>query len=536
MSDPENTQHPSPGPTSVPPPQAGASSEQAARQVQAETQARTLVDAPESTSDDDTTGSTMLELGVPFLIAVALTLGWILFLGRLDPDLRLREMFDGIIQHVTVFLLLWHVGVMAMRWYVVLKPERRVMRETFLPPGMHEIDREIVIAAATKAHGHEQRHRSTMLTRRLILSATNLAVRGDEDAMSTMLQRRAESDRQRADEAYAIPNFIFWAIPIIGFIGTVVGIGIAIAGLGGDEVESAAALRDQIGGVAGALGMAFDTTQVALMLSVVALLVQTLVNRSEMRLHDQLEDHLTFRLESRLAGKGRANDQLQLFQALRGLAKRLHEDGQQREQAHRTYLSSMASGHDAIAEALQSLPKHLGGVPEAMQGGMAQIEQQMEHLVRQMGENITPLISDMREQLTAIARDVGQQLQQVAGDLGRQMGEERAAVMEQARQSASSAIREGVEPLVQGLQAYAARSESLMAQVEQLRQLERAVADGLQSAGNGNQLQQVLSGMQHTLATIVPALDRLQDPVPVRLSLVGIEAAGGLQVNPEQRG
>ena len=88
---------------------------------------------------------------------------------------------------------------------------------------------------------------------------------------------------QQFEAFYTLPRYINWAIPILGFIGTVLGISLATAGLGellsGNEVD----FSQSLGQALEPLGIAFDTTLVALSLSVVFALCQTLLYRWEER-------------------------------------------------------------------------------------------------------------------------------------------------------------------------------------------------------------------------------------------------------------
>ena len=88
---------------------------------------------------------------------------------------------------------------------------------------------------------------------------------------------------QKSEEGYLIPRYIGWAIPILGFVGTVLGISLASAGIQRiiGSSEGLGALSDSIGEAIAPLGIAFDTTLIALSLSLVLTLLQTLLHRWE---------------------------------------------------------------------------------------------------------------------------------------------------------------------------------------------------------------------------------------------------------------
>lgn len=75
-----------------------------------------------------------------------------------------------------------------------------------------------------------------------------------------------ESEAARLDAELALIRFCVWAIPAIGFVGTVRGIGNALAG-------AQLALRGDTSSVTSGLGIAFNSTFVALIVSIVLMFV-----------------------------------------------------------------------------------------------------------------------------------------------------------------------------------------------------------------------------------------------------------------------
>ncbi len=86
-----------------------------------------------------------------------------------------------------------------------------------------------------------------------------------QDAATTV-HDYCESEAARLDSELAMIRFSVWAIPAIGFVGTVRGIGHALAG-------AQLALRGDTSAVTGGLGVSFNSTFVALSLSIVVMYV-----------------------------------------------------------------------------------------------------------------------------------------------------------------------------------------------------------------------------------------------------------------------
>ncbi len=94
-------------------------------------------------------------------------------------------------------------------------------------------------------------------------------------------------EREYMRASYALPRFMIWAIPILGFIGTVWGISNGIAGFSNamtsvDSVsEVSSTLKDNLPIVTSSLAAAFDTTFLALLLSIPLMLMMTWFEKTE---------------------------------------------------------------------------------------------------------------------------------------------------------------------------------------------------------------------------------------------------------------
>jgi biopolymer transport protein ExbB/TolQ len=73
-----------------------------------------------------------------------------------------------------------------------------------------------------------------------------------------------ESESARLDSEQSMIRYIAWAIPALGFIGTVRGIGLALN-------EAHRAVEGDIAGVTENLGTAFNSTLIALLISIVVM-------------------------------------------------------------------------------------------------------------------------------------------------------------------------------------------------------------------------------------------------------------------------
>lgn len=113
-----------------------------------------------------------------------------------------------------------------------------------------------------------------------------LHVRGRNSSagLNEHLKYLADVAAERLHAGYALVRTITWAVPILGFLGTVIGITLAISNLTPEQLDRS------LNNVTGGLGVAFDTTALALALSVVLVFTSFLVERAEQRILSRVED------------------------------------------------------------------------------------------------------------------------------------------------------------------------------------------------------------------------------------------------------
>ena len=141
-----------------------------------------------------------------------------------------------------------------------------------------------------------------VLFNRIERALLNLKTVGNVSDVSEMLRAQAENDESHMDSSYGILSGIIWVIPILGFIGTVVGLSGAIGGFGAvlNADATVSSLRDSLAPVTGNLGIAFDTTFVALVLAMVVQMLMTLLRKQEEMFLDACRDYAHVNVISRL--------------------------------------------------------------------------------------------------------------------------------------------------------------------------------------------------------------------------------------------
>lgn len=136
-----------------------------------------------------------------------------------------------------------------------------------------------------------ERARSELLARRTSKLLTLWINNGSTTQVECTLNNDTEAYDLAYQASYALPKILIWAVPVLGFIGTVLGIGKAIGSFEEfiSQVEDIDVLRDGLIKVTEGLGTAFDTTFLALTVSLMVMIPLTLIERLEQRLLTKID-------------------------------------------------------------------------------------------------------------------------------------------------------------------------------------------------------------------------------------------------------
>ena len=234
-----------------------------------------------------------------------LTLAWYLLLLRFLRDTHLGDLFleRGWVQYATTLLFAWAAVALVLRTPSITG-QRRALRINLLPDNLDRITPELADQCVQHIrHTSESRELSgTPLVQRLSVALEHFRLRRSTTVVVQQLDTLAETDATALESSYTMVKVFIWAIPILGFIGTVMGIGDAVGGF--DETVKGAeqldAIKDGIAAVTGGLATAFDTTFLALVMSLLIMLPASGLQKYEEELLAETEGYCEKRFVRRL--------------------------------------------------------------------------------------------------------------------------------------------------------------------------------------------------------------------------------------------
>ncbi len=165
-------------------------------------------------------------------------------------------------QESCFILMFWAMAIMGYKGRNAIR-ERSLLQQdivgvsegmSVLPEDAREYTRPIQ-ALPEEAQGY-------LLPRALLTALQRFSSTRNVQDVSEAIKSVCEAESDRLDSELAMVRYIAWAIPSIGFIGTVRGIGEALG-------QAYKAVEGDIAGVTASLGVAFNSTFIALVISIV---------------------------------------------------------------------------------------------------------------------------------------------------------------------------------------------------------------------------------------------------------------------------
>ena len=229
------------------------------------------------------------------LAAAVLTVGSYGALAAI-PENTITRMFTqrGVIPYVIVFLTTWSFVILLIKSRK-LALQRKALALTILPTE----DPGFILTPTSAEHVLERLYASVddpqnfFLTRRIHNALANLRNVGRIGDVDDVIRTQAENDEGQVDSSYTVLRGFIWAIPVLGFIGTVLGLSVALGSFGAvlTSAGQMEQLRGALQGVVGGLSTAFETTLEGLVAAICIHMLMIMIRRREEQFLDACKDY-----------------------------------------------------------------------------------------------------------------------------------------------------------------------------------------------------------------------------------------------------
>jgi biopolymer transport protein ExbB/TolQ len=288
------------------------------------------------------------------------------------------------------------------------------------------------------------RVQNSYLGRRLHDALRFVQRRGGGDGLEAELKSLSDNDAIRQQDSYALIRIIVWATPMLGFLGTVIGITKVIGDLAKQDMVN---VQGAMQGLLSGLYVKFDTTALALGFTVVLMFIQFLVDRLEIQILETVDRNANDELLGRFsAGAAAAADPnvrhiQQMAQTVINASEQLVERQAEVWQAtvnaaHQHWQRLATSNHEQVQTALtaaltQSLSHHAAQLAKIEQSSSEQLAQRWEQWQTALSQNARLLHAQQQElirqgevmtqavraagEVTALEKALNQNLNALAG-------------------------------------------------------------------------------------------------------------------------
>ncbi|WP_428308001.1 MotA/TolQ/ExbB proton channel family protein [Lacipirellula sp.] len=219
-------------------------------------------------------------------------------------DSYLAVMFRdrGPTPYFIVFLSMWSLAILFIKWRKLVL-QRSTLSISVLPSAHDFILSPTTVDEVTRRlYEVTDDPKHFILFNRIQIALSNLKNLGRVSDVDEILRSQAETDEGAMDTSYSSLRGFIWAIPVLGFIGTVLGLSEAIGAFGGvlgsssDMDAVTASLRQVTGGLA----TAFETTLEALVAALAIQLMATFLRKSEEEFLDDAREYCNRNIVNRL--------------------------------------------------------------------------------------------------------------------------------------------------------------------------------------------------------------------------------------------
>ncbi len=253
---------------------------------------------------------TNVNILVSGLIGLGLTVVFYLLLVLLFNESYVYGLFmeRGWVPFCEAFLFWWSISFLYFKWKKISEQSRCMLFDV-LPDDLGD---DITDSNVERFIKHVRllpgKADSSFLIARVLRGLDHFRIRNSNPEVATVLSLQSDIDANTMQSSYTLVKTFIWAIPILGFIGTVQGLGSAVGGFGAglDQATDISVIKDSLTSITVGLAVAFDTTLVALVMSVILMFPMSSMQKSEedvlSRIDDYCADHLLKRLRERHAG------------------------------------------------------------------------------------------------------------------------------------------------------------------------------------------------------------------------------------------
>lgn len=250
--------------------------------------------------------------------------------------------------------------------------------------------------------------RDSYIGRRLTNALTFVQRKQSAAQIDDELKYLSDMDAVRAHDGYSFARIIIWATPMLGFLGTVMGITLALGDLSPEALVNSP--TEAMEGLLAGLSVAFDTTALALTLSIGLMFMQFLVSQGETQLLTNVDQQTIDLLGRRFAVESYKGDDASVVAIERMSKSMLQSVEKLVERQAEVWQASMYRAHDQWNGMVESTSGKLQqGLGSALQRAATEHSSKMMQAELQASDRAAAYWSKVQESIVDHSRALRQQ-------------------------------------------------------------------------------------------------------------------------------
>lgn len=202
------------------------------------------------------------------------------------------EWYQRLVPLMILFLFTW-VIIDTLSKYLFLLVEKKDLKNRTLKGVPVAIRTESVDGILNQLSGLKHNIRERRVYKRIYSLLEHLKSTGNIQQSSEIFRHQSDIEADGVASGYVVSRVFIWAMPVIGFIGTIMGIGLAVGNFSGfltGDIDDIGLVKRELSMVAGGLSFAFDTTLLGLTASLFGMLFVSFVQKAEEGVLSSIED------------------------------------------------------------------------------------------------------------------------------------------------------------------------------------------------------------------------------------------------------
>jgi biopolymer transport protein ExbB/TolQ len=459
-----------------------------------------------------------------------------LIMGREGLDFE-RLTFQGL----TIWMWMLSLANVVLK-VIRIKRETKILKMDLIPYGLDMHDFPLLISIYEKIMAHPKLAKSVALMR--IAHILGMWINTEDFERTAQAAKESnELDIFVSDSSFRANRLFIWAMPLLGFLGTVYGVSYGIGGFA-DFLRgqvTAEEIKYQVGLITEGLAVAFYCTLLGLCTAGVAAFPSLFIERKEEEVLGEIDEYVQSRLISRMPSvrkaefpvdqivairKGIENIKIDVHFPVDDLAKAIQQGFDRFPDAtlyEKVFMKSIES-------ATAMVDTHFNRLNSAYQAGLSQVLEGMLASFKQSKQELQGSLQTVAQEFREFQSGLYQSHQKVvAGEINQLQGAlenvqaatlRATAQYEQNLQSLNAATKENAEQTRRSSESLAQRLEQVVkmaTQIEELLKVEQSVEKGLVGISSTEDFRKTLADLRKHLETSDAFCRKMSQPRVITL-------------------